>query len=286
VQTLDYYPFGDERISTGSNTTDRHFIGERFDEETSLNYLNARYYESARGQFLSQDPTFLAIGSPQLTEILTRASGLSHSSFRSGSIGAKIAQERDRRIQQEFLSDPQLLNSYSYARNNPLRYSDPTGEIAFIPLIGYILLAYSAAEIGIGSYDVYNTNIKYPDVFSAQERSQSRSNLAFDVFLGAVGGSAAKVGLKGYDLALSGLSATLDVLDHYFAPQIYQNVNYNQVQSQSSIQSRQQFVQSYNSSMGYSTGGGGSPPSNNSLWTTPSGAVVTFGGQLVAEPPK
>ena len=29
TQTLDYYPFGTEKISAGSNSTDRHFIGER-----------------------------------------------------------------------------------------------------------------------------------------------------------------------------------------------------------------------------------------------------------------
>jgi hypothetical protein len=38
-------------------------------------------------------------------------------------------------------------------------------------------------------------------------------------------------------------------------------------------------------STGHHQGGGG-VPSNNSLWVTPSGAVVTFGGQLVAPPPR
>jgi hypothetical protein len=57
----------------------------------------------------------------------------------------------------------------------------------------------------------------------------------------------------------------------------------------SSVQTRQTAVQSINVSSGNSTGGGGGgggAPSNNSLWVTPSGAVVTFGGQLVAPPPK
>jgi len=55
---------------------------------------------------------------------------------------------------------------------------------------------------------------------------------------------------------------------------------------QPTVQSRQQFVQNYNSTFGISTGAGGGAPSNSSLWVTPSGAVVTFGGQLVAWPPK
>jgi len=50
------------------------------------------------------------------------------------------------------------------------------------------------------------------------------------------------------------------------------------------IQSRYQTVQSINASTGASTGGGGNVPSSDSLWVTPSGAVVTFGGQLVIGP--
>lgn len=50
-------------------------------------------------------------------------------------------------------------------------------------------------------------------------------------------------------------------------------------------QSRTSAAQSYNTSVGASTGGGGGGiPSNNSLWVTPSGAVVTWGGSLVIGP--
>jgi RHS repeat-associated protein len=59
VSTLDYYPYSAERISTGADATDRHYIGERFDDETDLSYLNARYFSGNRGQFLSEDPLFL-----------------------------------------------------------------------------------------------------------------------------------------------------------------------------------------------------------------------------------
>jgi hypothetical protein len=63
---------------------------------------------------------------------------------------------------------------------------------------------------------------------------------------------------------------------------------YNNIYStaiQTFIAARQQAAQSYNASIGASTGGGGSLPSNNSVWVTPSGAVVTWGGELVAPPP-
>jgi RHS repeat-associated protein len=47
----------------GSTSTNekRKFIGQ-FSDESGLSYLNARYYSSDRGQFISQDPVFWEIG--------------------------------------------------------------------------------------------------------------------------------------------------------------------------------------------------------------------------------
>src|SRR6266478_5418231 len=55
--------------------------------------LQARYYDGSKGEFLSEDPVFL--GDPR----------------------------------QQVLMDPQSLNSYSYANDNPITKSDPTGRI-------------------------------------------------------------------------------------------------------------------------------------------------------------
>ena len=89
VSTTDYYPYGAKRIDSNSNLIDRQFIGQRYDSSADLNYLNARYYQSGRGQFLSQDPTFW-----------------------SG---------------RQNIFDPQSLNSYSYANGNPITGKDPLG---------------------------------------------------------------------------------------------------------------------------------------------------------------
>ena len=94
----------------------RKFIGQEYDADTGLNYLNARYYDAKRGQFISQDPNFWAIGDEKQVKALTG------------------------KTQQEILADPQLLNSYSYARNNPIINSDPTGngpELLLLPLLMY-----------------------------------------------------------------------------------------------------------------------------------------------------
>lgn len=90
IQTIDYYPYGERRINVGTDVSQREYIGQYYDEGTSLSYLQARYYDGSRGQFISQDPLFWS--------------------------------------QNQNLSDPQSLNSYSYAIGNPITKSDPTGQ--------------------------------------------------------------------------------------------------------------------------------------------------------------
>src|ERR1700674_240036 len=63
--------------------------------------LQARYYDGSKGEFLSEDPTFLAVGTPKLAEILNRVNGTPN---------------RDEQAAlQQFLGDPQLMNSSGYA---------------------------------------------------------------------------------------------------------------------------------------------------------------------------
>jgi RHS repeat-associated protein len=103
VQTLDYYPYGATRVSVATSTNEKRKYIDQFADDSGLSYLNARYYDSARGQFLSQDPTFLAIGNPNQLEPLTKQ-GMG-----------------------KFLTDPQQMNSYNYARGNPITNKDPSG---------------------------------------------------------------------------------------------------------------------------------------------------------------
>jgi len=97
AQLATYYPYGSKRNnelpSNGFNEK-RGFIGQYEDAATQLSYLNARYYNGGNGQFLSQDPVF------------------------------------NRDPNRQTLGNPQSLNSYSYANNNPINFSDPNGEAA------------------------------------------------------------------------------------------------------------------------------------------------------------
>jgi len=51
----------------------RIYIGQYADDETSLDYLNARYYDPTVGQFLSEDPVFITLGSHDAEQLAGQA---------------------------------------------------------------------------------------------------------------------------------------------------------------------------------------------------------------------
>lgn len=104
VELLDYYPYGAQRISSGSYTSQKKALGQFYDVETELNYYNARYMNGEQGRFISQDSSFLSLGDERKTR------------------------ENTGKSLQEYLLDPQALNSYSYAGNNPINKVDNNGK--------------------------------------------------------------------------------------------------------------------------------------------------------------
>src|SRR6202034_718324 len=61
AQWFDYAPYGSLLASsnTGTTTVARQYIGQ-YSDASGLSYLNARYYNPAQGQFLTEDPVFLS----------------------------------------------------------------------------------------------------------------------------------------------------------------------------------------------------------------------------------
>jgi RHS repeat-associated protein len=105
VTSLDYYPYGATRVDTGTHDEDRQYTGYTRDVVTGLDYAGARYYAGNVGRFISQDPANLRIGTEE-------------------------------KEQKQLLGDPQQLNTYSYARNNPVYFKDPDGEILPAIILG------------------------------------------------------------------------------------------------------------------------------------------------------
>ena len=278
VQTLDYYPYGATRISNSTSTNEkRKFIGQ-FTDDSGLSYLQARYYDSARGQFISQDPVFWELG-----------------------------QTRDGKIA---LTNPQSLNSYGYANDNPITSKDPDGR--FVPaaiMLGIEI--YSAFTLGFSGGEVLNSQLFYPSDYSGPQANSALFNFGVNAVTAGAGPFAKKpfehvVLNLGPDLAnfasnyknpspnaqIQGnqiFSSYQQFTNGYpgFGPSMYQMFS-SQINS-ANVQDRYKAAQTYNSATGATTasggGGGGSSPSPSSLWVTPSGAVVTFSGQLVSAPP-
>jgi len=85
----DFYPFGGERAVLSSSGNAYKFTGKERDSESGLDYFGARYYAAGYGRFTTTDPIWIKL---------------------------------DRLI------DAQRLNLYSYVRNSPLRFVDPSGN--------------------------------------------------------------------------------------------------------------------------------------------------------------
>ncbi|MBY3088910.1 hypothetical protein HFO63_34600 [Rhizobium laguerreae] len=67
VEQTGYAAYGEATNTTFQ--TKKSYIGERFDPETGLMYLNARYYDPAFGRFISPDdwdPTQEGVGTNRL----------------------------------------------------------------------------------------------------------------------------------------------------------------------------------------------------------------------------
>jgi len=125
-EEVEYRSFGSIKANTGIHREQRKYTGHEYDNQITTNYTyaKARYLNTDWGRFLSEDMAFIAIGGSQLSR------NLRQSAFAGGYISARVNGASDNQAALEaILKDPQALNSYSYARNNPLKYVDQTGEL-------------------------------------------------------------------------------------------------------------------------------------------------------------
>lgn len=100
VEISDYDDFGSITSQSSVIFNDYKFGGKELDNETDLQYFGARYYDSSTARFVSIDPLLIDV-------------------LNANKYNKDIA---------VLLSNPQELNSYSYAANNPVVYTDKTGN--------------------------------------------------------------------------------------------------------------------------------------------------------------
>lgn len=88
IPSLRIQPMMQSSTGTVSDPNHYKYTGKEFDGESGLYYYGARHYNPAVGRFMQPDPLYLEM---------------------------------------HRLADPQQLNLYAYARNNPTTFNDPTG---------------------------------------------------------------------------------------------------------------------------------------------------------------
>jgi RHS repeat-associated protein len=134
-----YWPFGATR--GGGVSTAYQFTGQRREPALGLCFYNARWYDPLLGRFLQPDLVIQA-GARSTETVLP----LTVSYADSGMLQQWNEFQRNSR-QAGAPTDPQLLNRYAYARNNPLAYTDDTGHV-----IWWVVGGIGGAVVGFGAY--------------------------------------------------------------------------------------------------------------------------------------
>jgi RHS repeat-associated protein len=113
VQTrTDYYPFGQvmtdpiriEENGYKSDEVRKKFTGYERDDETGLDFAQARYFNAAHGRFITTDPYMIIF-----------------------EMKAGADNDEQKKILLEYMAQAQNWNKYAYCLNNPLKLLDPQG---------------------------------------------------------------------------------------------------------------------------------------------------------------
>jgi hypothetical protein len=115
----------------------------------------------------------------------------------------------DQKSTQQYIGDPQNLNSFNYSRNDPINKSDPSGK-CFGPALIICAYALEAAGTAMTGYSIYNVANHY--------YNETQNQLSTLDYLSAVPGVAvAKVGsyvIKGGEAA-TGAMKYLDIVKNF-----------------------------------------------------------------------
>jgi RHS repeat-associated protein len=137
----DFYPYGGEILVSGSDPNHYKFTGKERDAESGLDNFGARFDASSLGRFIIPDPLYLEV---------------------------------------HRLGDPQQLNLYAYGKNNPLKFTDPSGMDIYCVGTEEYCAAYLAALQKDVSFKIgYDENGKVVAVGDVDKKSLSKSDKQF-----------------------------------------------------------------------------------------------------------
>jgi RHS repeat-associated protein len=147
---LRYKAYGDARYAWGITTTTKyHFTGQREESAIGLYFYNARWYDAALGRFTQADDLVQSSATSRTPRLPLAVSYASPSMLEQWNQLPCVEQPQGRAPGSLPVSDPQFLNRYTYARNNPLAYVDDSGQIAWSAVLGLV-----GGIAGFGSYAI------------------------------------------------------------------------------------------------------------------------------------
>lgn len=153
VEETAFYPFGVPRHDHRLRLIEENytFTQKERDKESGLNYFEARFLAGSLSRFITPDPKYLALNTVSARDL------------------------------RPFLAHPQELNLYAYARNNPLRYIDPTGlDDSALNTAG------TAADVGGVVFDKWESVIDAVDAQTPRTTGADKLGLLADTKLGKV----------------------------------------------------------------------------------------------------
>jgi hypothetical protein len=262
---------------------------------------------SRTGQFINEDPALVG---------LNPSSGLTGDA-NTPTVDAFLTSNGQ--ASSAYLNDPQELNLYSYGRDNPLKYTDPSGRQFVVPAVLAAIAVYNYAQSAIDAYTLYVTNVEYPAEFTTAEKMEAATNAGIDVTTTGL-----SAGLRAY-AQFAGLGTSLDLIGagssifgtlqnllsntsirkKDLSPQgslpttpnaTYSSAGGNPASFRtsndyhaSSYTSQTSFSSSnvqtrYQAVQRYNVAGGNTSPQNQ-LYVTPNGAVITWSGTVVSSAP-
>lgn len=167
MEDTSYDPYGGVLSHTGTFDAKDGYTGHQEDVDTGLVYANARYYDPSIGRFMGQD------------------------------MFAK-------KYPYKALSDPQQLNYYSYGRNNPIFYTDPTGNcVDGITTLGCIAAWTFLGTIGTGIVlELYGAITGKGDVIETGQHLRQTSEIGGSGLIQSRGGTNPITGQRGMEFKI------------------------------------------------------------------------------------
>ncbi len=309
AQWFDYAPYGSVIASTNTGTTTdaRQYIGQ-FSDASGLSYLNARYYNPTQSQFLTEDPVFWGqqnLGDPQSFNTYSYAEGNPITGSDPSGLYSLMQVAQGQATWGQYWGDvnqgAMIMGQnpgWNFAMNHPYTTGALTalgtypavvagGEISaaygmatfpgvsasFSAQQGFAGLVYSALAV--------DTTLGVPGFVNTLRGFSPRKPSSYFSAVTALTFGPVSAGVGGYPGAFSDAYQFAGLLNNTLGSAAI-NLFSNSVQTRSSA------ANSFNSSLGASgkvSAGGASVPNSNSVWMTPTGAAVTFGGKLVSPPP-